>query len=262
MDVVKRLKLSWGVLVLCAGWLVAGDLWAGEPALTNYLDRAGMAEQQGKVPEALKIYSQATAGESNNAAVLCVLARRCCDLTYLAHSTALQQEALKQALACSLAAVRADSSNATAHASLAVCYARSCAFADIKTQLAYSRQFKREAETAIALDPKQDIAYYLLGRWNYEIASVGLLSRAYVRVIYGGLPKASYVEAIKNFKKALRLAPNRIIHHAALARAYEAVHEKELAVAELKKCRDLKPAGREDVDEQREAAKELEALGR
>lgn len=231
-------------------------------AFSNLLARATVAESHGDISGAVKIYAGAQREESNNAANLCVLARHYCDLTYLTNSVVFQRDVIGRALDCSLQAVKAGPDNATAHASVAVCYARSCAFADIKTQLAYSRLFKQEAEKAIALDPKQDIAYYLLGRWNYEIAHVGFLARAYVRVVYGGLPNASYQDAIANFKKAIELAPDRIIHHAGLAMAYEATGERNLEIAELKECRDLKPSGVEDKDVQRDAIRKLAVLDR
>jgi tetratricopeptide (TPR) repeat protein len=235
--------------------------WAEDYAFSNSLAQAALAEQRADIPAALKLLEQAEHLESNNVMHLCVLARRYCDLTWLSNSIMVQKELVARALACSLQAVKADSNNATAHACVAVCYAKGCTFADLKTELTYSRLFKLEAERTLALDPRQDIAYYLLGRWNYEIANVGLLSRAFVKVVYGGLPKASNADAIANFQKAIQLAPDRILHHAGLAMAYEAAGDRQLAIVELKKCRAMKPAGLEDQEAQREAVKKLAALG-
>jgi tetratricopeptide (TPR) repeat protein len=110
------------------------------------------------------------------------------------------------------------------------------------------------------LDPKQDIPYYLLGRWNLEISNVGLFSRAVVKVVYGGLPKASYEEAIKQFSEAIALAPNRILHHAGLASAYQATGQKTAERAELEKCLSLKPTDLADADAQTTAKKRLTEL--
>jgi Tfp pilus assembly protein PilF len=178
----------------------------------------------------------------------------------LTNSTAVQKDWVARALACSQKAVEDDPQNAVAHASLAVCYAKSCAFADVKTELADSHLFKLEAEKAIALDPKQDVAYYLLGRWNYGIASAGFFARSYVKIIYGGLPWASFQDAVANFKKAVELAPNRILNHAGLAMAYEATGNTKLEIAELEKCCALKPLGPEDLDARRDAQNKLAML--
>jgi tetratricopeptide (TPR) repeat protein len=223
--------------------------------------QATRAAENGNIPAALKIYGDAERAESSNSARLCVLARHYCDLTYLTNSPLAQKSLTERAAACSQRAVNSDTNNATAHACLAVCYAKLCTFADIKTKLNYSRLFKVEAEKAIALDPKQDVAYYLLGRWNYGVANVGLLSRALVKVIYGGLPKASNENAIANFKKAIELAPNRTMYHAGLATVYETTGNKDLEIAELKKCRALTPSDLADKEEQRNAIKKLAAIG-
>lgn len=255
-----RTFASTGFLCCCAMFLAA----RARPenfAFTNSVAQAALAEKAGDFPAALKIFGEAEVLESNNAVNLCVLARSYCDLMYLTNSTPAEKDLLDRALACAVQAVKAAPNNSTAHACVAVCCAKACAFAGIKNKLAYSRRFKREAEESIKLDPRQDIAYYLLGRWNYEIANVGLLSRAFVKVVYGGLPPASNEDAINNFQKAIALVPNRIIHHAGLAMVYETTGQTKLKIAELEKCRDLKPLDREDANAQREAERKLASLG-
>lgn len=233
---------------------------ADDSAFTNSLAQADAARSRGDLQAALRCYDADQRMESTNAPDLCVLAHRYCDLTYLTNSSDVQKDLVARALACAQQAVRADPSNSIAHASVAVCYAKSCNYVDVKTQLAYSRLFKQEAEAAIALDPKQDVAYYLLGRWNYALANVGFFSRTYVRVVYGGLPPASLADAASNFQKACALAPQRILNHSGLALAYEALGEKKMEIAELQKCCALKPLGPEDVDAQRDARNKLAAL--
>jgi len=251
--------MKW-IFVIGGLLFLAFSTCAQDTSFTNSLARADRAEKNGDIQGVLKIYAAVQQAEINNAIHLCVLAHRYCDLTYSAGSAAVQKALLAHALTCAQRAVQDDPKNATAHASLAVCYARSCNFADIKTELAYSRLFKSEAEQAIALDPRQDVAYYLLGRWNYGIATVGFMSRTYVKVVYGSLPPASIPEAIRNFKKACDLSPNRILNHSGLAMAYEAAGDKKQEIAELQKCCTLKPSGPADQDALRDAQKKLAAL--
>jgi tetratricopeptide (TPR) repeat protein len=233
---------------------------AEDASFTNSLARADVAQKNGDIQEALKIYNADERAQGSNATNLCVLSRRYCDLTYSTDSTTVQKDLVAHALTCAQHAVENNPKNATAHASLAVCYAKSSNYTDTKTKLAYSKIFKSEAEKAIALDPRQDVAYYLLGRWNYGMASVGILSRAYVKMVYGGLPQASLQEAVHNFKKACELAPNHILNHAGLAMAYEAIGEKKLEIAELQKCCALKPLSPEDKEAFQDAQKKLAAL--
>jgi tetratricopeptide (TPR) repeat protein len=255
-----RLKKCCLLLICVAGFVLGAR--AEDVSFTNLLAQGELFMSSNDVPAAMKFYDQAGLLAAGNAVDLCGLSRRYCDLMYLTSSTAVQKELAARALACALLAVKAVPTNATAHATLAVCYAKNCGFADLKTELEYSRRFKLEAEQTLALDPKQDIAYYLLGRWNYGVANVGLLSWAYVKVVYGGLPQASNEEAIADFKKAIALAPDRIIHHAGLAMVYAATGERKLELVELEKCRALKPSDREDADAQSEAEMRLAAIGR
>jgi tetratricopeptide (TPR) repeat protein len=229
-------------------------------SFTNALHQADLAKKRGDISETLKHYNDAQQAGAGSAAEMCVLSRRYCDLTYFTNSTEVQKTFVADALACSQQAVKVDPQNALAHASLAVCYAKSCIFSDIKTELAYSRLFKDEAEKTITLDPQQDVAYYLLGRWNYSIAGAGFFARTYVKIIYGGLPRASFQDAVVNFKKAVALAPNRILNHAGLAMAYEATGEKKLEIAELEKCCALSPLGPEDIEARRDAQNKLALL--
>jgi tetratricopeptide (TPR) repeat protein len=245
--------------IALAGVLIACDALAGDATFTNSLQKADIAAKRGEVGGAEAIYDAARQKETNSAPNLCVLSRRYCDLSSVARAADVQKGLVARALDCAGRAVALEPDSATAHASVAVCYAKSCAFADIKAQLAYSKLFKQEAEKAIALDPKQDVAYYLLGRWNYAIANVGFFSRAYVRMVYGGLPKASLAESVRYFKKACELAPNRIVYHSGLAMAYGGLGEKDLQLAELQTCRALKPSDPEDAEARAEAERQLES---
>ena len=255
----KMLMMRAILSIVLAGVLFARNAKAGDATFTNSLQKADIAQKRGEVAGAEAIYDAARQKETNSAPNLCVLSRCYCDLSSLAHSTGVQKGLVARALDCAGRAVALEPRNATAHASVAVCYAKSCAFADIKAQLAYSKLFKQEAEKAIALDPKQDVAYYLLGRWNYAIANVGFFSRTYVRMIYGGLPKASLADSVHYFKKACELAPNRIVYHAGLAMAYGGMGEKNLQLAELQACCALKPSDPEDAEARADAEKQLKS---
>jgi Tfp pilus assembly protein PilF len=97
----------------------------------------------------------------------------------------------------------------------------------------------------------------MLGRWNYEVANMNIFMTGLLKLVYGGLPHASNQAAVDNFKKAVALAPNRIIHHLQLAHVYHETKQEKLCAAELAQCRDLKPTDLDDEDAQRIAIKIL-----
>jgi tetratricopeptide (TPR) repeat protein len=248
------------LLTVCL-WLSATFVRATELVFTNLIAQGELAEQKSNVTAALKFYVAADRITSTNCADLCLLARRYCDLMYLASTPDIQKNLAERALDCSLRAVKADAKNATAHLCVAVTYAKNFPYTDNATMVKWSKAIKSECEIAIALDPKQDIGYYLLGRWHFGVANMNFFLKTLVKVVYGGLPTASNAEAIQYFQKAIELNPNRVIHHFELAKVYAATGEKKRARAELVKCRALKPVDRDDLDAQGDAAKQLAAMG-
>jgi tetratricopeptide (TPR) repeat protein len=73
----------------------------------------------------------------------------------------------------------------------------------------------------IALDPNNDLAWHLLGRWYFGFAEVGATKRALARVAYGPLPHAKHEDAARCFEKAIALNPRRLMHYIELGRTYE-----------------------------------------
>lgn len=57
-----------------------------------------------------------------------------------------------------------------------------------------------DAKTALALEPKNDYAHHLMGRWHYEMASINAVVRTLVRVLFGAaLMQGSYTSALVGF---------------------------------------------------------------
>jgi len=72
----------------------------------------------------------------------------------------------------------------------------------------------------ITLDPNSDLGWHILGRWYLALADVGTVKRALARVVYGKLPPAKCEEAVRCFKEAIELNPNRLMHYIELGRTY------------------------------------------
>ena len=106
------------------------------------------------------------------------------------------------------------------HLALAISYGKLNPLLSNKEQFINSPLIKASAEKSIALDPANDLPWQVLGRWNLAVADVGSFKRAMARVAYGSLPTATYDDAVRCFKKAIRLNPNRLMHHIELGRTY------------------------------------------
>jgi hypothetical protein len=57
-----------------------------------------------------------------------------------------------------------------------------------KEQVEASPRIKAGADKAIRLDPRNDVAWHVLGRWHKALANVGGVKRALGGLIYGKLP--------------------------------------------------------------------------
>jgi Tfp pilus assembly protein PilF len=156
-------------------------------------------------------------------------------------------------------AVELDAQNAEAHLRLAIAYGKLTDFVSNKTKLDYSKRIKEEAAKSIELNPSEDLAWHVLGRWHAGIANVNGVMKAMAGLVYGGLPSASNAEAVKCLKRAAELAPQKIYHHSELARVYTQLGQRELATSEWKVVLALPVVDEEDRKDQREAREALRA---
>lgn len=154
-------------------------------------------------------------------------------------------------------AVDADAGNAHAQLAAAICYGRLASLVDHRTALEYSRQVKEHVDRAIAIDPKNDYAWHVLGAWNYSLASIGGFQRSMARLIYGAIPAASYAEAERCFRKAVELAPERLSHHVELGRTLYAMKRRDDGAAELKRGLALPNREKDDPESRRRAGELL-----
>ena len=202
--------------------LVLGRAWAAPESgdVREVLARARAAEQRFAVAEALELYREADRLQPENPATLQKIAQQLSDLGLEATSDDERKARAEQALAYAQRAVALAPDNAVNVLSLAICYGKMGVYGDTRAKLDYSRRVKTEAERAVALDPNYDWAHHVLGRWHYEVADLGATKRFFVRMIYGGLPTASFEEAIRFLERAVELAPNRVPHHLELGFAY------------------------------------------
>jgi tetratricopeptide (TPR) repeat protein len=157
-------------------------------------------------------------------------------------------------------AVTADPNNSDARLSLAICYGRVAFFEPPKTRIEYSKKIEAEAREATRLNPRNDYAWHVLGRWNHELASFNFALKALVEAIYGRFPDASFEQAAEYFEKAIAVGPPRVVHHVELGRTYAALGRKEDARAQLQKGLSLPSREKDDDETKARARKALAEL--
>ena len=106
------------------------------------------------------------------------------------------------------------------HLALAISYGKLTPYLSNKDQFANSPRLKAAVDRALALDPNNDLAWQVLGRWYLAVADVSGIKRALAKVAYGSMPAATYDDAVRAFDKAIALNPNRLMHHIEIGRTY------------------------------------------
>ena len=203
--------------------VLAGVVSAQAAGVAEVLARARAAEARFEVAAALELYREADRLQPDNAVTLQKIAQQLSDLGLVVTSDAERKAQAEQALVYAERAVKLAPDNAVNVLSLAICYGKMGVYSDTRGKIEYSRKVREAALQAIAIDPNYDWAHHVLGRWHYEVASLGSTKRFFVRLIYGGLPEASKEEAVRQLEKAVALAPQRVPHHLELAFAYLAL---------------------------------------
>jgi tetratricopeptide (TPR) repeat protein len=104
-----------------------------------------------------------------------------------------------------------------------------------REKLKDAKLVREEAEKIIKLDPNYALAYFVLGKWHYELSKLTWVERVACDLFYGGLPEGvSMQESVKNYNKALQLDPTQIIilYGHASALHYEGKDEEAIRVLE------------------------------
>lgn len=210
-----------------------------------------------KAYEALKYYLPAEKMEPKNVRLLVHIARQ---YRHLMSDAKTREDKLilgGVALDYGQRAAKLGPNDSEAQLSPAITYGRLLPFQGSKEQVAATPLIKLAADKAIKLDPRNDVAWHVLGRWHQVLADVSQLKRALGQIIYGKLPVTTNEAAVKCFEKAIEINPHRLRHYIELGRTYAQMGKdaearkfiaKGLAMPEVEKDdAELKQRGRDTL---------------
>ena len=184
---------------------------------------------------ALACYQEALALQPADAAHLCRVAKQWSDLTYEPGALpAAIADVNARAAACADRAIKLAPEWSGGHVASCVSRGRLALFSDNRTKVRLAAEARAAAVTALALDPGNDLAHHLMGRWHYEMAGINFVVRSLVKLLYGAaLPPGTYADALERFDSAVALAPARLIHRVERGRALLKLGRRDEAAAEL-----------------------------
>ena len=170
--------------------------------------------------EALKFYLPAEKLQPRNARLLVSISRQyrhlAIDATTSAEKLRLGQIALEYAKRAAALAPN----DSEAQLSVGVSYGKLLPYEGTKQQMAASPLIKASADAAIRLDPKNDLAWFILGRWHEVLADVTGVKRALGSLVYGKIPTSTNEAAVSCFEKAIAINPHRLRYYVELGRTY------------------------------------------
>jgi len=240
---------------------LSGFLWVrGADGLDDLLAQARAAEARLDSVRALELYLRADAAKPGDSFILQKIARQYSDLVLDQPDDEERKRYAETALDYSQRAVAVNPRDPVNVLSLAVSHGKLAVYSDTRAKISYSRLVKEEAEHALALDPNYAWAHHVLGRWHHEVASLGMTSRWFVRLLYGRLPAASQEQAVAHLQRAVALEPGELEHHLELGFALAAAGVKSLARQAWERGLAMPDRGKHDAAAKLRAREALAAL--
>lgn len=131
-------------------------------------------------------------------------------------------------------AIKVNPSLADGYYVLAVAMGRKALIENGNERINAVREIRINAEKALKINPAHGRAWHVMGKWHYEVSNLNALEKAALKIMYGGLPKASIKESILAYEKAKSLEPVFALNNLELAKAYHRDGRKDRAIILLK----------------------------
>ena len=249
---VKELTATAVLFAVCT------SVWAGPP---DDLIRKGDAfDAKLQATEALQFYLPAEKLEPTNVRILVRIARQ---YRHLMADASTREEKLRLgdiALKYAQRAATLASDDAEAQLSIAISYGKMLPLIGIREQIEASRQIKKTVDKAIKLDPNNDLAWHVLGRWHRVLSEVSTFKRSVASLVYSKLPQTTTEEAVRCFQKAIEINPNRLMHYVELGRAYAQMGRTAEARRFIEKGLAMPDVGKDDPETRRRGQETLAKL--
>jgi Flp pilus assembly protein TadD len=258
------------VIVLTAGttgmkWIAIflglfnASLLLAADGVDHLIADAEQLEQRGDTDSAISVLKDAEHSSPENVQVEKLLARQYVLKVDDSTDPAVKKSYAEMARDLARKAANKLPYDSEAQVELAAAYGKLCDMVDGKTKVEYSKLVYAEARKAVELDPGSDFGHLVLAQWNLQMVYLNPFLRALAQMIYGQFPTASTEEAIAHYKKAIELAPERIVHHAEYAKALDVLGDTAGARQQWTEVAELKPIWAQDRRYQAMAMRRLQA---
>lgn len=187
-------------------------------------------EKQFKEKEALIKFREANVLSPNDLPVLYKCSELCSRIGNRESNNTLRDKYYNSALAFAKQALMLYPQSDEANLAMSIAMGRIALTKSGKEKISSVKEIKTFAENAISLNSNNYKAWHVLGKWYYEVSNLNFFEKAAIKMIYGGLPDASFAKSIMAFEKARSLSKNFCLNHLELAKAYHRNNNNPKAV--------------------------------
>lgn len=254
------MRLAVLAIILAAATNVSGGIRDGE-TVDSLIAKGDDFDRLLEAREALQFYLPASKIEPDNVSLLVKIARQ---YRHMMSDTTVKQEKLRLgylSLDFAQRAAELAPKNSEAQLSPAISYGKMLPSMKTKDQVDTTPKIKAAVDRAIALDPNNDTAWHILGRWNRVLADVNSLKRVLAKAVYGDLPVTTNEEAERCLKKAIAINPNRLMHYIELGRIYAQMGRKDEAQQFIRKGLAMPDQEKDDAEQKEFGRQALKKMG-
>ncbi len=227
---------------------------------SSSLERGDEEFARRNYPLALAVYDSVLNMSPDSARVLWRLARLYVCLADVAPEDQ-RLELYRRAEAYAVRSISSDSTKSEGHSWRAAALGNVAVFEGSKTKVRLCTVIKQELVCAIALNPRDDIAFSILGSFYMALGNVSWVERQLATLFLGDLPEGGYDESERALRQAIALAPRVIRHHFELGALYRELDRNEEALQEFRQVLSLPLLLASDAARQHSAARFVKDLG-
>jgi tetratricopeptide (TPR) repeat protein len=215
-------------------------------SVSNLMAKGDVADRAHNPALALQSYLPAEKMDPNNVKLLLRISRQYRHLMSDTGNKATKIKYGRVALTYDTRLAKLAPRDSDAQLSVAITYGKMIPLLGKKEQVAASPRIKAAADKALKLNPRNDTAWHVLGRWNQGLAKISGLKRKLGGMLYGKLPTGTYKESVRCFNKAIAIDPKRLRNYIELGCTYSLAGQPEYARKCLKKGLSLPSKEKDD----------------
>jgi tetratricopeptide (TPR) repeat protein len=190
--------------------------------INSYITQAGQYESAMNDEQAVVKYKDALKIQPNNIFAICKASELCSRIgARFKDDKAKQADYFAAARTYAQTALKLEPLNSESNFVMALVTGREAIIKGGKEKIMAVKEVKNYADLSIKYNPNNFKAWYILGKWYYEVSGLNYFERTAVRVFFGALPKAEIDDAIACFEKSKSINPGFVLNYLSLAKAYK-----------------------------------------